>query len=133
MKKKIKEDIFIDKNVILKYEVIRKFLKKHFLHDTELRNYINSLPNVWILKSWWIEILFSFVFFTFIFANIHFLKIHTGILISLKGSGESDLIYIIAFSVFFGIYMYLFYRRGKILNDLEYILLRISCIIKKGV
>ena len=64
------KSFIIGKNTKKKYNSIRKNLRKNFLHDADMKEYIKSLPNIWIFGSWHMEILFVFCISILIFANI---------------------------------------------------------------
>ena len=127
------KSVFMNKLMVRKYKLIRKFLKAHFLHDADLKDYIKSLPNVWMLKSWRIEIILVACFILLTLTNKYFFKIYTGIPFPLRGSAKTDLINIF-FSFFFGsAYFLLLYKRKYASDDLEYGLLEISNIVRKKI
>jgi hypothetical protein len=130
---KSKDSVFLNKTLCWKYIVIRKFLKKHFLHNADLKKHITKLPRVWLLSSWFVEILLATCYVLLCLVNKYFFKIYIGIIFTVKPRGEPDLIYTIFLTVFLVIYFILLPKRSKMYDSLKYTLLEIYNIVGKDV
>ena len=121
-----------NKNMLKKYHIIRRVLRKYFSKDVYLSPYIKKLPNVYTLKSGFIEILLIICFVLLRVANAYLLNIYIGVTVATRGGGETDLINIILFVVFVCIYLILFHKRLNAYSILKYNLLEIKKIVAGG-
>jgi hypothetical protein len=128
-----KNSFFINKETAHKYKLVQNYLKTNFTNDTDLKEHIEELPNIWILKKWLVEIIFVSCFVLFAFGNPFFFKIHTGILFPTKFGKTTDMIYIIVYTILPVIYIFFFHARRQTYNDLKYGMLEIRDIVKKKV
>jgi len=129
------DSLFISKQNAHKYKIICKYLKVSFKNDTNLKECIKSLPNILILKSWFVEIMLVLCFVSLGLINAYFLHIYTGVLIPTRrrSGGETDFINVILFVLFVCIYLILFHKRIKMYSNLRHNILEISDIVKKKV
>jgi hypothetical protein len=127
------ENLSVSRYTMRKYKSLKRFIKKSFSHDPELKKYVKILPKVsisWTLKEEQMAILALVCYYIFGIINDRFFKMYTGILIP-DYRGNIDLVYVTAYFTVIGIFVYLWHRRWDAFDKIESTLFEIKDIVNK--
>ena len=124
------KDSIVSKIAVLKeYKSIRKLLRDNFKEDFELKKHVKSLPIPYLL-TWLIEITLCFCFVLGQVLNFYVFKIHLDITLKFRGGEFDAMDFLYMFFLIF-IYIYMFNKRHKAENNLNYDMTEILKIISK--